>query len=182
MYLDEEIFRCLSRKIVFLFVVVVLSYSNSKYWNPPRFRLYLNISKKNLFDLRFNSSKTWVCHVESFVFSRQVANGPVSFLLLFDPSTERVSYINDKCKPIIEIDLLGASLGVQWLRLWASAAGDTGSMPGGGNQDPEMSVWPKSRKRNSHTRYTKGKRKRWIKPWWRWSRSVVSDSLRPRGL
>ena len=30
-------------------------------------------------------------------------------------------------------------MGVQWLRLCASTAGDMGPMPGWGNQDPEMS-------------------------------------------
>ena len=75
--------------------------------------------------------------MESFVFSRRVGNGPVYFLPLIGPCTARVSYINDEFKPIIEIDILGTSLGVQRLRLCASTTGDS-SMPGWGNRDPEM--------------------------------------------
>ena len=76
--------------------------------------------------------------MESFVFSRRVENGPVYFLPLIGPCTARVSYISDEFKPIIEIDILGTSLGVQRLRLGASTIGDMGSMPGWGNRDPEM--------------------------------------------
>ena len=60
------------------------------------------------------------------------------FLPLIGPCTARVSYISDEFKPIIEIDILGTSLGVQRLRLRASTIGDMGSMPGWGNRDPEM--------------------------------------------
>ena len=42
---------------------------------------------------------------------------------------------------------------LQWLRLWASTAGSTGSIPGWGTKIPHAKWWPKKKKKNQWCGY-----------------------------